>query len=129
MKKYILNIVLGIMLICSTKITLSQGTVEDQYKQMGGIAGLSELCFGSTKVQQILIPKLGETLISNPEFGGYISKILSLYFESYDVAQKQKIIWNGTTQEYNKKAFDCSKDEDKKQILILEEQFIQEIKK
>ena len=109
-----------------TKPTFAQGTVEDQYKQMGGIVGLNEMCFGTKNLEKVLFQRVGGVFYNNPDSGRYMTKLLNLYFESYDVAKQKKVMWIGQTQTYNKTPFDCS-EENKKIIVNLEAQFTQSL--
>lgn len=110
------------------KSSFAQGTVEDQYKQMGGIVGLNEICFGTKNLEKVLFQQVGGVFYNNPDSGRYMNNILNLYFESYDIAKQKKVIWIGSQQAYNKTPFDCS-EENKKVIVNLETQFIQSLKK
>ena len=50
-------------------------------------------------------------------------ELLYVYFESYEVAISEKVIWNGTQQAYNTNTFDCS-EENKTLIKSFEQQLI-----
>ena len=84
------------------KSSFAQGTLEDQYKQMGGIAGLSELCSAPKNLEKILFQRVWQVFYNNPDGGRYMAKLLNLYFESYDVAIQNKVMWIGQIQSYNK---------------------------
>ena len=108
------------------KSSFAQGMPEDNYRQMGGIAGLSELCSSPKNLEKILFQQLAQYFHSNPDSGRYINKLLNLYFESYDVAIQRKVMWIGQTQSYNKSPFDCS-EESKKIVVDLENKFIKSL--
>ena len=40
--------------------------------------------------------------------------LLYSYFNTKSVAREKKVVWNGTTESYNKKQFDCNIAADKK---------------
>ena len=50
-------------------------------------------------------------------------ELLYVYFDSYEVAKSEKVIWNGTQQAYNTSTFDCS-EENKTLIKSFEQQLI-----
>ena len=120
------NSIIATLLFCTiiiSKPLYSQGNPEDQYRQMGGVVGLTELCFGSKDLETALFQQVGNVFYSSPEMGRVMFELLYVYFESYEVAKSEKVIWNGTRQAYNTKTFDCSK-ENKDLIKSFEEQLI-----
>ena len=120
------NSIIAILLLCIiiiSKPLYSQGNPEDQYRQMGGVVGLTELCFGSKGLETALFQQVGNVFYSSPEMGRVMFELLYVYFESYEVAKSEKVIWNGTQQAYNTKTFDCS-EENKDLIKSFEEQLI-----
>ena len=120
------NSIIATLLLCTTIISkplYSQGNPEDQYRQMGGVVGLTELCFGSKDLETALFQQVGNVFYSSPEMGRVMFELLYVYFESYEVAKSKKVIWNGTQQAYNTKAFDCS-EENKNLIKSFEEQLM-----
>ena len=119
------SILLLISSFCA-KPTISQGTAKDQYRQMGGVVGLTEICFDRKVLEAELFKQIGSVFYSSPEMGRTMFELLYVYFESYEKAKSDQVIWNGTQQSYNKEAFDCS-DENKKLIKNFEEQLIKEL--
>ncbi len=120
------NSIIATLLLCTTIISkplYSQGNPEDQYRQMGGVVGLTELCFGSKDLETALFQQVGNVFYSSPEMGRVMFELLYVYFESYEVAKSKKVIWNGTQQAYNTKTFDCS-EENKNLIKSFEEQLM-----
>ena len=106
------------------KSSYAQGTIEDQYKQMGGVVALAEMCLRSNKLEKVLFQKIAEALYNNPDSGRDINNALNLYFESYDIAKQKKVMWIGSLKEYNKVPFTCDRA-DKVHIENAETQFIQ----
>ena len=120
------NSIIATLLLCTTIISkplYSQGNPEDQYRQMGGVVGLTELCFGSKDLETALFQQVGNVFYSSPEMGRVMFELLYVYFESYEVAKSKKVIWNGTQQAYNTKTFDCS-EENKNLIKSFEKQLM-----
>ena len=120
------NSIIATLLFCTiiiSKPLYSQGNPEDQYRQMGGVVGLTELCFGSKDLETALFQQVGNVFYSSPEMGRVMFELLYVYFESYEVAKSEKVIWNGTQQAYNTKTFDCS-EENKNLIKSFEEQLM-----
>jgi len=124
------NFTLMAVLLCITSISkpvYSQGNPEDQYKQMGGVVGLTELCLGTKDLETALFQQVGNVFYSNPEMGRVMFELLYVYFESYEVAKSKQVIWNGTEQAYSKNALGCS-EENKTLIKSFEEQLIAGLK-
>ena len=112
MKSYFLVKLFLVLFTISTlsKVVYAQGSAVDQYRQMGGIVGLTEVCLKRNNLEIVLFERVGEVFISQPDMGLTMTQLLNVYFESKEVAKAKKIIWNGTTQSYNKKALSCIND-------------------
>ena len=120
------NLIIATLLFCMTIISTplySQGNPEDQYRQMGGVVGLTEMCFGTKDLETVLFQQVGNVFYTSPEMGRVMFELLYVYFESYEVAKSEKVIWNGTQQAYNTNTFDCS-EENKTLIKSFEQQLI-----
>ena len=120
------NLTIATLLLSMTIISkplYSQGNPEDQYRQMGGVVGLTEICFGTKDLETVLFQQVGNTFYTSPEMGRVMFELLYVYFESYEVAISEKVIWNGTQQAYNTNTFDCS-EENKTLIKSFEQQLI-----
>ena len=120
------NLIIATLLVCTTIISTplySQGNPEDQYKQMGGVVGLTEMCFGTKDLETVFFQQVGNVFYSSPEMGRVMFELLYVYFESYEEAKSEKVIWNGTQQAYNTNTFDCS-EENKTLIKSFEQQLI-----
>ena len=95
------NLMIKTLLLCATiisKPSYSQGNPEDQYRQMGGVVGLTEICFGTKDLETALFQQVGNVFYSSPEMGRVMFELLYVYFESYEVAKSEQVIWNGTQQ-------------------------------
>ena len=123
-------IILSIFLLIFSlpKIVYAQGTANDQYKQMGGITGLTEICFKTKNLELTLLEKIGQLFQAKPEMGETIFGLLYDFYDAKAVAMEKKVIWNGTTQSYNKKQFDCNNAGDKKLIKQFEMQLMNGLK-
>ena len=86
-----------------TKVVYAQGFAVDQYRQMGGIVGLTEVCFKTNNLEIALFKQVGQVFFSQPQMGLTMTQLLNVYFESKEVAKSKKVIWNGSTQSYNKR--------------------------
>ena len=111
-----------------SKNVYAQGSAADQYKQMGGIAGLTEVCFKTKNLELALFKQIGQLFYTQPEMGEMMFGLLYSYFDSKSVAMEKKVVWNGTTQSYNKKQFDCNNVADKKLIKQFEMQLMNGLK-
>ena len=128
-KYYFQKISLVIFLVLFlSKNAFAQGAAADQYKQMGGIAGLTEVCFKTKNLELALFKQIGQLFYTQPEMGQMMFGLLYSYFDAKSVAMEKKVVWNGTTQSYNKKQFDCNNAADKKLIKQFEMQLMNGLK-
>ena len=116
------------LVLFSSKNVYAQGSAADQYKQMGGIAGLTEVCFKTKNLELALFKQIGQLFYTQPEMGQMMFGLLYSYFDAKSVAMEKKVVWNGTTQSYNKKQFDCNNAADKKLIKQFEMQLMNGLK-
>ena len=65
---------------------------------------------------------------TQPEMGEMIFGLLHDFYDAKAVAMEKKVVWNGTTQSYNKKQFDCNNPADKKLIKQFELQLMNGLK-
>ena len=128
MLKNFLIILLIFLLILLPKIVYAQGNANDQYKQMGGITGLTEICFKTKNLELTLLKQIGQLFQAQPEMGEMIFGLLYDFYEAKAVAMEKKVIWNGTAQSYSKKQFDCNNAADKKLIKQFEIQMMNGLK-
>ena len=117
-----------VIFLLLSKTVYAQGAAADQYKQMGGIAGLTEVCFKTKNLELALFKQIGQLFYTQPEMGQMMFGLLYSYFDAKSVAMEKKVVWNGTTQSYNKKQFDCSNAADKKLIKQFEMQLMNGLK-
>ena len=128
-KFYFLKIIAIIFLfLFLSKTVYAQGAAADQYKQMGGIAGLTEVCFKTKNLELALFKQIGQLFYTQLEMGQMMFGLLYSYFDAKSVAMEKKVVWNGTTQSYNKKQFDCNNAADKKLIKQFEMQLMNGLK-
>ena len=128
-KFYFLKIIVTIFLfLFLSKTVYAQGAAADQYKQMGGIAGLTEVCFKTKNLELALFKQIGQLFYTQPEMGQMMFGLLYSYFDAKSVAMEKKVVWNGTTQSYNKKQFDCNNAADEKLIKQFEMQLMNGLK-
>ena len=130
MKRYSFFKILLVMFTLSTfpKVLYAQGSAVDQYRQMGGIVGLTEVCLKTNNLEIALFKQVGQVFFSQPQMGLIMTQLLSVYFESKDVAKAKKVIWNGSTQSYNEKTFSCSNKNDLNLIKNFEKKMINSLK-
>ncbi len=128
LKSFALKFSISILVLSLSKIVYAQGNFNDQYKQMGGIAGLSELCFKSKKIEPILSRQIGQLLYDQPESFETIIFLMFDYWDAKNKAITDNVIWNGKAKAYNKKKFSCKNKADKELIKNFELQFINGLK-
>ena len=127
-KIYIKIFQIFVIFFLLSKNVYSQSTASDQYKQMGGITGLTEICFKTKKLELTLLKQIGQLFYTQPEMGEMIFRLLYDFYDAKAVAMEKKVIWNGTAQSYNKKQFDCNNAGDKKLIKQFEIQLMNGLK-
>lgn len=74
-----------------TNSVSAQGKMTDQYRQMGGIAALAEMCLNQKRLENQLFKSVGITVANNPKMGRMLFQLMALYFESYEVAKKKEL--------------------------------------
>ena len=122
-----IGVVIFLVLFLSKNV-FAQGAAADQYKQMGGIVGLTEVCFKTKNLELALFKQIGQLFYTQPEMGQMMFGLLYSYFDAKSVAMEKKVVWNGTMQSYNKKQFDCNNLSDKKLIKQFEMQLMNGLK-
>ena len=127
-KVYLKIFLFFVVFLLLSKNIYAQGTASDQYKQMGGVTGLTEICFKTKNLELTLLKQIGQLFYTQPEMGEMIFGLLYDFYNAKAVAIEQKVIWNGTTQSYNKKQFDCNNAGDKKLIKQFEIQLMNGLK-
>ena len=120
LKNFCLVLSIFLLTFSLPKIVYAQGNANDQYKQMGGITGLTEMCFKTKNLELTLLKQIGQLFQAQPEMGETIFGLLYDFYDAKAVAMQKKIIWNGTSQSYSKKQFDCNNAADKKLIKLFE---------
>ena len=128
LKKFRITLSIFLFIFLLPKIVYAQGTANDQYKQMGGITGLTEICFKTKNLELTLLKQIGQLFQAQPEMGEMVFGLLYDFYDAKAVAMEKKVIWNGTAQSYNKKQFDCNNAEDKKLIKQFEMQLMNGLK-
>ena len=117
-----------VIFLLLSKNVYAQGAASDQYKQMGGVSGLTEICFKTKNLELTLIKQIGQLFYTQPEMGEMIFGLLYDFYDAKQVAMEKKVIWNGTAQSYNKKQFNCNNAGDKKLIKQFEIQLMNGLK-
>ena len=117
-----------VIFLLFSKNIYAQGAASDQYKQMGGVTGLTEICFKTKNLELTLLKQIGQLFYTQPEIGEMIFGLLYDFYDAKAVAMEKKVIWNGTAQSYNKKQFDCKNAGDKKLIKQFEIQLMNGLK-
>ena len=129
MKKILLKLsLLFVICLISSNNVNAQDAATTQYKQMGGITGLTEICYKTKDLELTLIKQIGQLFYTQPEMGEAMFGLLYAFYDAKAVAMEKKVIWNGTTQSYNKKQFDCNNAADKKLIKQFELQLMNGLK-
>ena len=129
MKKTLIKLTpVFILCLMFSKNVIAQDAATNQYKQMGGITGLTELCYKTKNLELTLIKQIGQLFYTQPEMGEMMFGLLYAFYDAKAVAMEKKVVWNGTTQSYNKKQFDCNNPADKKLIKQFELQLMNGLK-
>ena len=117
-----------VIFLLLSKNVYAQGSASDQYKQMGGVTGLTEICFKTKSLELTLLKQIGQLFYTQPEMGEMIFGLLYDFYDAKAVAMEKKVIWNGTAQSYSKNQFDCNNAADKKLIKQFEIQMMNGLK-
>ena len=117
-----------VIFLLLSKNVYAQGSASDQYKQMGGVTGLTEICFKTKSLELTLLKQIGQLFYTQPEMGEMIFGLLYDFYDAKAVAMEKKVIWNGSTQSYNKKALSCKNKNDLNLIKNFENQMINSLK-
>ena len=128
LKNFRVILLIFLLIFSLPKNIYAQGAANDQYKQMGGITGLTEICFKTKNLELTLLKQIGQLFYTQPEIGEMIFGLLYDFYDAKAVAMEKKVIWNGTAQSYNKKQFDCNNAGDKKLIKQFEIQMMNGLK-
>ena len=108
LKKFRITLSIFLFIFLLPKIVYAQGTANDQYKQMGGITGLTEMCFKTKNLELTLLKQIGQLFQAQPEMGETIFGLAYDFYDAKAASMEKKVIWNGTVQSYSKKQFDCN---------------------
>ena len=127
-KIYIKILPFFVIFLLLSKNVYAQGAASDQYKQMGGVSGLTEICFKTKNLELALLKQIGQLFQAQPEMGETIFGLLYDFYDAKAVATDKKVIWNGTAQSYSKKQFDCNNEADRKLIKQFEIQMMNGLK-
>jgi hypothetical protein len=100
------------VLVGANSIALGAGSLSDQYKQMGSIAGLAELCYGSRRIPEFINPRIKQLVRTGQLDGDVATVLIAKYHEAYKHAIVEMTVWIGTQQSYGKKPFDCKSGPD-----------------
>ena len=71
-----------VIILLLSKNVNAQGSAEDQYKQMGGISGLTEICFKSKSLELALFKQIGHLFYTQPEMGQMMFRLMYSYFDA-----------------------------------------------
>ena len=127
-KNFLMTLSFFLLIFSPLKIVYAQGTANDQYKQMGGITGLTEMCFKTKNLELTLLKQIGQLFQAQPEMGETIFGLLYDFYDAKAVAMEKKVLWNGTAQSHSNKQFDCNNAADKKLIKQFEIQMMNGLK-
>ncbi len=103
----------------------SQGTAEDQYKQMGGLAAIAKACYGSKAIPNKLSALARASVAKNPEIKDTLNALLGEYNAAFQKAGVDHRIWNGSQQDFGVRAYNCSNAEDMADIKRFEDLILQ----
>jgi len=105
------NVILsaGIFLLMGS--VCAQGTPIDQYKQMAGVAGLAEACYGSKDIPVKLNALIKRSVSANPQSADMLKSLLAEYNLAYKKSLLERKVWNGSGGAYSK-PFSCAEPKD-----------------
>ena len=71
-----------VIFLLLSKNVYAQGSAADQYKQMGGIVGLTEVCFKTKNLELTLFKQVGQLFYTQPEMGQMMFRLMYSYFDA-----------------------------------------------
>ena len=74
-----------------SKNVYAQGAASDQYKQMGGVTGLTEICFKTKNLELTLLKQIGQLFYTQPEMGEMVFSLLYDFYDAKTVVMKKKL--------------------------------------
>ena len=77
MKNILLKLTpLFIICLIFSKNVIAQDAATNQYKQMGGVTGLTEICYKTKDLELTLIKQIGQLFYTQPEMGEMLFGLL-----------------------------------------------------
>lgn len=120
---YVCIAVMVLGTLVNSSVAQAQGTVEDQYKQMGAIAAIAEKCFQSYRIRLSLSSAMKKAVDANLD-KSVVKAVFDLYDEAHEVGQKTQTVWNGTAKKYSDRPYDCSSKADMEIVQKFEEAIV-----
>ena len=100
-------------LLFFNKLVYANPTQSDQFKFMGSVAALAELCHGSMIIPDKLNTAMVNAVKENPAMEELFNKLIEHYNEGYYEGVASNLIWNYHLDPPNwSRVMDCSKDSD-----------------
>lgn len=118
----------AIALTVSNGAFAQQASPTDQYKQMGSLGALTELCYKSTLIPQAVNTALRGFAAQGPTQTDIAKGLFASYNEAYAATAQNYKIWNGTQQAYGPKQFKCDIQADIDMLKKFEQMILQNIK-
>ena len=106
----------------------AQATPADQYKQMGSLGALTEVCYGSKLIPQAVNNSLKQYAAQGASQTEIAKGLFASYNEAYGIAAQNHKIWNGTQQIYGPKTFNCTIQADIDMLKKFEQMILQYLK-
>lgn len=104
------------------------GSLNDQYKQMGSIAAVAELCLNSKAIPDALGQAIATAERKDPRAAPLLRSLIEDYNAAYVYAAQHQTIWNGTQQAYSQAPIDCANADDRAQVQGFETLILQQLR-
>lgn len=104
------------------------GSLSDQYKQMGSIAAVAELCLQSQAIPEALHRAMAAAERKDPRTAPLLRSLVEDYNAAYRHAAQHQTLWNGTQQAYGQVPLDCTNAEDRAQVQGFETLILQQLR-
>lgn len=116
------------LLVAALPLTAqAAGSVSDQYKQMGSIAAVAELCLLSQAVPEALKRATAAAERKDPRVVPLLRQLIEAYNAAYIHAAQHQTIWDGTRQAYSQVPLDCTDTDDRDQLQHFETLIVRQL--
>lgn len=127
MKKLLISIALLSTAVLPLRAQAA-GSLSDQYRQMGSVAAVAEICLQSLAIPDALNTAMASAERKDPRAAPLLQPLVEEYNTAYIHAAQHQRLWNGTQQAYSQVPLDCAKAEDRERLRGFETLILQQLR-